>query len=231
MTLYETAFRLQHECPLNDFSKLHPELVMSSYCNSDTDVLEISNEGAETFKEFEKDLETVWRRMRVKPLRRSSTERDLQVVIHHCECELIPAPVTPVFEKHHCLELQPCVYRGGWEYYRIISFSEKDARNVFAQLGKYCVVEVISRRAIKSGAVKETMLVSTSALFGGLTRKQVQALVFALENGYYQVPKKVTTEEMASKLRLPRTTYEEHLRKAEGKVLRSMAPYISLGPP
>jgi len=74
------------------------------------------------------------------------------------------------------------------------------------------------------------MLVSTSSLFGGLTRKQVQALVFALENGYYQVPKRVTTEEMASKLKLPRTTYEEHLRKAEGKVLRSMAPYISLGP-
>ena len=55
-------------------------------------------------------------------------------------------------------------------------------------------------------------------------------LVFALENGYYQVPKKVTTEEIASKLKLPRTTYEEHLRKAEGKVLRSMAPYISLSP-
>jgi predicted DNA binding protein len=51
-----------------------------------------------------------------------------------------------------------------------------------------------------------------------------------VENGYYQVPKKVTTEEMASKLRLPRTTYEEHLRKAEGKVLRSMAPYISMKP-
>ena len=101
---------------------------------------------------------------------------------------------------------------------------------MFATIEPYCKVEIISQRIIPSGAVKETMLVSTSSLFGGLTRKQVQALVFALENGYYQVPKRVTTEEMASKLKLPRTTYEEHLRKAEGKVLRSMAPYISLGP-
>ena len=229
MTLYETAFRLQHDCPLNDLTKQHPELVMSSWCNSDTDVLEISKEGAET-DQFQEDLEGVLRAMKVKPLRRSSTGRDLQVVIHHCGCDNIPAPVTPVFEKHRCLELQPCVYKGGWEYYRIISFSEKDARNVFSTLEKYCKVEVISRRVIKSGAVKETMLVSTHSLFGGLTRKQVQALVFALENGYYQVPKKVTTEEMASKLKLPRTTYEEHLRKAEGKVLRSMAPYISMNP-
>ncbi|MGH9921025.1 MAG: helix-turn-helix domain-containing protein, partial [Nitrososphaerales archaeon] len=62
------------------------------------------------------------------------------------------------------------------------------------------------------------------------TSRQAQALVFALESGYYQVPKRVTTEEMATKLRIPRTTYEEHLRKAEGKVLRSIAPYISMKP-
>jgi predicted DNA binding protein len=112
----------------------------------------------------------------------------------------------------------------------VISFTERDMRRMISELEKYCELEVVSRRAIPSGAVKETILVSTSSLFGGLTRKQARALVFALENGYYQVPKKVTTEEMATKLRLPRTTYEEHLRKAEGKVLRSMAPYISMGP-
>ncbi len=102
-------------------------------------------------------------------------------------------------------------------------------RKLLVELESFCNVEIISRRAIPSGAVKETMLVSTAALFGGLTGKQVHALVFALENGYYQLPKKMTSEEMANKLRLPRTTYEEHLRKAEAKVLRSMAPYLSMG--
>lgn len=226
MTLYETAFRLQHDCPLNDLSRKHPDLVMSSWCNSDMDVIEISQDG--DLAGLEKDLEIMWRAMKTKPLRKTSSP--LQVVIKNCACHHIPAPVTPIFEKNHCLELQPCTYKGGWEYYRLISFTEKDARNVFADLSKFAKVEVISRREMKSGAVREAMLVSTSALFGGLTRKQVQALVFALENGYYQVPKKVTTEEMASKLRLPRTTYEEHLRKAEGKVLRSMAPYITMSP-
>ncbi len=229
MTLYETSFRLQHDCPMNDLSKQHPELVMSSWCNADTDVIEISKEGAE-IDQLQDDIKSMWRKLRVKPLRTSRSGRDLQVVVHNCGCYTIPAPVSPVFEKNHCLELQPCVYKGGWEYYRMISFSERDARSVFSMLEKYCEVEMISRRVIRSGAVKETMLVSTNALFGGLTRKQIQALIFALENGYYQVPKKVTTEEMASKLKLPRTTYEEHLRKAEGKVLRSMAPYISMSP-
>jgi predicted DNA binding protein len=202
MTFYETAFRLQHDCPFNELSKQHPELSISSWCNSETDVMEISAEDPVSFNELQKDLKSVEKALKTKITRRSNSSNNIQIVIQHCGCENVPAPVSPVFEKNNCLELQPTIYK----------------------------VEVISQRVILSGAVKETMLVSTSSLFGGLTRKQVQALVFALENGYYQVPKRVTTEEMASKLKLPRTTYEEHLRKAEGKVLRSMAPYISLGP-
>ena len=230
MTLYETTFRLQHDCPFNDLSKLHPELVMSSWCNSETDVLEITADNPADFEYLQKDLKSLEKALKTKILRRSNSNRNVQIVVHHCGCANVPAPVSPVFEKNNCLELQPAIYRGGWEYYRVVSFSERDMRKVFATLEPYCKLEIISRRAMQSGAVKETILVSTSALFGGLTRKQVQALVFALENGYYQVPKKVTTEEMANKLRLPRTTYEEHLRKAEGKVLRSMAPYLSMSP-
>jgi predicted DNA binding protein len=230
MTLYETAFRLQHDCPMNDLSKQHPDLVMSSWCNAETDVFEISKDEGTSFEDIEDDISMVWRKMKTKVIRKSNSSKDVQVVLRHCGCYNIPAPVSPVFEGNHCLELQPCIYKGGWEYYRVVSFSEKDMKKVFATLEKYCKVEVISRRAMSTGTVKETMLVSTSALFGGLTRKQAQALIFALENGYYQVPKRVTTEEMASKLKLPRTTYEEHLRKAEGKVLRSMAPYINMSP-
>jgi predicted DNA binding protein len=221
MALYETTFRLQHDCPLNDLSKEHPGLVMSSWCNSETDVLEITADSPADLEYLQND-KPLERALRTKILRRSNSNRNVQIVIRHCECAHIPAPVSPVFEKNNCLELQPAIYRGGWEYYRVISFSEKDMRRVFATLEPYCKLEIISRRAMQSGAVKEIMLVSTTALFGGLTRKQVQALVFALENGYYHVPKKVTTEEMASKLKLPRTTYEEHLR--------SMAPYLNMGP-
>jgi predicted DNA binding protein len=230
MTLYETTFRLQHDCPFNDLSKQHPELVMASWCNNEVDVLEITGEDPKALETLQKDVKSMEKALKTKILRQSSSNRNVQLLIQHCGCEQVPAPVSPVFERNNCLEIQPATYRGGWEYYRLISFNDKDLRKVFSTLEGYCNLEIISRRAVPSGAVKETMLVSTSSLFGGLTRKQVQALVFALENGYYQVPKKVTTEEMASKLRLPRTTYEEHLRKAEGKVLRSMAPYISMAP-
>ena len=230
MTLYETRMRLQHDCPYNRLSTQHPDLLISSWCNSETDVMEISSDDPGAFDRIQRDVKSLEKALDTKILRSSRTSSNLQVVVQHCGCENIAAPVSPVFEKNNCLELQPTIYKGGWEYYRVVSFSERDLRNLFAALEAYCKIEVLSRRAISSGAVKETMLVSTSSLFGALTRKQAQALTFAVENGYYQVPKKVTTDEMARRLKQPRTTYEEHLRKAESKVIRSMAPYISMGP-
>jgi len=230
MTLYETNLRLQHDCPFNDLSRQHPELVMSSWCNSQMDILEITAGDPGAFEELAEDLKSMEKALRTKIIRKSNSGRNVQLLVRACGCFNVPAPVSPVFEKNNCLEVQPTIYREGWEYYRLISFSEKDLRRVFSTLEKYCRLEVISRRPVSSSSLKGTMLVSTGALFGGLTRKQVQALVFAVENGYYQVPRKVTTEQMAGKLKVPRTTYEEHLRKAEGKVIRSMVPYISLGP-
>jgi predicted DNA-binding protein (UPF0251 family) len=38
----------------------------------------------------------------------------------------------------------------------------------------------------------------------------------------------MTAEEIATKNGVPRTTFEEHLRKAESKVLRAIAPYVRM---
>ena len=158
----------------------------------------------------------------MKILRKTFSNTNAQLVVQKCGCVNIPVAVTPILEKHNCLELQPSVYKGGWEWYRMLSFSEKDVLSMFAELSKNCLVEILSRRAVDAGSVMETFLISTSALFGVLTDKQLHALTLAIENGYYRVPKKVTTQEIAKLMGQPRTTYEEHLRKAESKVLRSV---------
>ena len=56
----------------------------------------------------------------------------------------------------------------------------------------------------------------------------MRALVAAVENGYYEIPKRVTAEELAKKQGQPRTTFEEHVRKAESKVLLAMAPFMMM---
>ncbi|HZW55068.1 MAG TPA: helix-turn-helix domain-containing protein [Nitrososphaerales archaeon] len=50
----------------------------------------------------------------------------------------------------------------------------------------------------------------------------------AVQQGYYQVPRKVRFGYMSERAKIPRTTYEEHVRQAESKIIQSVAPYLSL---
>ncbi len=229
MTTYEIGFRLQHDCPFNDLSRQFPSAVISHWCNYDNDVLEVSCNDPSLFEELDKGIDKLTQEAGVKVVRRVFTKPNQQLVTQHCGCNHYRS-TTPAIEKNHCLELQPTIYRGGWEWYRIIAFSERDIKNLFRELDEFCKVEIISRRKNASGSVRDTLLISTASLLGELTEKQLRALILAVENGYYGVPKKVTTEEIAGMLGVPRTTYEEHLRKAESKVLGSVAPYLQLRP-
>ena len=56
----------------------------------------------------------------------------------------------------------------------------------------------------------------------------MKALVAAVEGDYYEIPKRTTADELAPKLGQPRSTLEEHVRKAESKVVLAMAPYMMM---
>lgn len=96
-----------------------------------------------------------------------------------------------------------------------IAFSQRDIKALFKELEAFCKVEVVSRQTVEIGSIRDAFVISTADLFGGITKRQVQALEQALESGYYGVPKKNTAKEIANRAGLPRTTFEEHLRKAE----------------
>ena len=74
----------------------------------------------------------------------------------------------------------------------------------------------------------DVFLLSLSSLFGNLTEKQMKALLAAIEGGYYEIPKRTTADELAGKLGTPRSTLEEHIRKAESKIVLAMAPYMMM---
>jgi hypothetical protein len=55
-----------------------------------------------------------------------------------------------------------------------------------------------------------------------LSDRQRDAIVAALELGYYEIPRKVSHEEVAEAIDCAPSTAAEHLRKAESKVLRDV---------
>lgn len=52
-----------------------------------------------------------------------------------------------------------------------------------------------------------------------LTEKQREVLITAYKLGYYEIPRKITSKELANKLGLVDSTVAEHLRKAEQRLM------------
>ena len=61
-----------------------------------------------------------------------------------------------------------------------------------------------------------------------MTNRRMNALLTAYKYGYYRLPRRITTEKLAELMTITRLTFEEHLRKAENKIMSAMAPYLKL---
>lgn len=229
MVYYEIGFKLQHDCPFNRISERYPSVVLAWWSNFDQNVLEASGAAPEGLAVYESELNAAIAQMGGRVVRKSSEGSKVQLVVAW-DGSKWEYSTTQVFMKYNCLVLQPNIHTGGQEWYRVISFTEKDVRGLFKELDSSGRVEIISTRTVEEGTVRDTFTITTPALLGELTKNQVDALVLALDSGYYAVPKKATTEDVAARVGLPRTTFEDRLRRAESKVLRSVAPYIQLSP-
>jgi predicted DNA binding protein len=226
MTHYELTFKLQHDCPYNNFSRQYPTTVVSHWCNWSRDVLEIAYNDPEP--RVRRAVREMLKKIGSKIIQTPHSFPSSYVVLQHCACDKLPPPTLPTIEKQNCLNLQPMIYTGGWEWYRITAFTDRDVKNLFKDLAKDCTVEVTSRRTISENAVHDSLLVSTRSLYGDLTRRQARALVTALDSGYYNLPRSATAEEIARRLRVPRTSFTDHLRKAENKVIQAVGSYMRL---
>ncbi|MCJ7455469.1 helix-turn-helix domain-containing protein [Candidatus Bathyarchaeota archaeon] len=226
--MFEVSFRARHECPYVQFSMKHPEVRILEWCNYRIDVLEIACPDIETFSSIGADLQNLLSWKGGKVLRKSFFERNLQVIVKTCRDSKIKTSISGVVEENSCFEIPPTVYHNGWEERRIIGFRESDYKKLFRALNDLGPVEILQKKAIAERSIRDTFTISLNSVFATLTDKQLDALEAAVEYGYYQVPKKTTTEEIARKHKVPRTTYEEHVRKAESKIFRAMAPYIRL---
>lgn len=59
-------------------------------------------------------------------------------------------------------------------------------------------------------------------VLSALTERQRDAVIAAYHHGYYDYPKRISSEELSAKLKISKGTMMEHLRKAEGRILREI---------
>jgi len=221
MSLFEASFRVKHECPYREISERHPDLTIREWYLSDCQVIETTSPEPPTdelLAEIEQ-LGTI--------LHESVDESGLHVVTQSCLCSLEDS-ILERFESHNCLYQPPTIHRQGWEHYTVIAFDENDVRALLQDLEADRDIEVLSKTSITEQQVPHSMLAPVDQLFEDVTDRQRAALRLALESGYYEQPRQATLRDLAEQTAVARSTYEEHLRKAENKLLTNAGQFLRL---
>lgn len=90
--------------------------------------------------------------------------------------------------------------------YSVLFFRRQDLRAMIEDFREIGTVTLGKLSAVDESSVR-------------LTDRQHEVVEYALESGYFEWPREITSEELAAELDISRATLLEHLRKAESKLL------------
>jgi predicted DNA binding protein len=233
--MFELFFRFQpgpgHGDQYNSLTEKFPTARFSLWCNGGTDVLEIEASGFSSYEELQKEITATTRaHLDGKIISKTYMQDKFQLVARTCCCssDHKGTPISPIINRAGFMRIPPLVLAGGWEYHRLVGYDDNDLKGLLRGLDRIGTAEVLHKKSVSEGMTDDTFLLSLSSLFGQLTEKQMKALLTAVENGYYEIPKRITADDLARKQGQPRSTLEEHIRKAESKIVLAMAPYMMM---
>jgi predicted DNA binding protein len=220
MSLWEISFRARWDYPFINLSRENPGAVISMWCVWNRELLQVATEDLRVLDSVEKGLRKAGRI--VDEHRDSARGR---VFLIRCTCDKYTS-IWNIAAAHQLFEAPPFVFRDGWGYFRLLAFEEAASRDLFRDLNERGEAELLRKRELPLSVLPTTMWVH--GLFGDLTGKQIDALLKAQHAGYYTSPRGVTTEDVARGVGVSRSTYEEHLRKAENRIVSALVPYLEI---
>jgi predicted DNA binding protein len=102
----------------------------------------------------------------------------------------------------------------GFEYWEIASWSKQYLIKFIEKLEKSKIqLEILKLYNSKLDEIHFPKIMPR------LTKKQKRAIELAISNGYYKYPRKVNLDKLADEMGIGISTFQEHLRKAENKIL------------
>jgi hypothetical protein len=222
MPLTEVVLKVTHDCPFVNLTRRFPSMRMFAWCNREHDIFEVILERSEEYPAVIEELSEIG-----EIVQESSDQHKIHLLTRKCGCTLNNS-VSVNVEAANLLHVPPEIYEKGWEYYRIIAFRHKDLSRLLERLEEKGYVYEIVKKVPFDGFVASSLTLTADSLLSNLTEKQTDALLTAYSHGYYRLPRKAPVTEIAKKKKVPRTTFQEHLQKAESKLIVSMVPYIQL---
>ena len=225
--MFDVSLKLDHTLPFCGLSKEFPSASIQRWCNLQVDILEFESPREEEAARLEPALRQMLKPLGARLIRFNRySPRSMEAVVG-CRCATDNSTVAMI-EWAGCIPVMPVSYHGGIEYCRLLAFTKEALSGAISSLSKVAKVAIESKSVVARESARGAITVPVDEFLGSLTKKQLSAFIAAMQMGYYGMPKRATIEEIASKQGMKRSTYEEHLRKAELKILQSVRPYARL---
>ena len=225
--MFDLSLKLDHDLPFNNLSKAFPSASVQRWCNLQVDILEIETPREEEARKVEPFLKQMLKARGAKLIRVNRYSSKSMEAVIACRCATDNSTLA-IIEWAGCIPVMPVNYKGGLEYCRLLAFTKGGLDGAISRLSKVSKLEIQSKSVLPKESARGAITIPVDDFLGALTKKQLGAFLAAMQMGYYSMPKRVTVDQIASSQKTKRSTYEEHLRKAELKILQAVRPYAGL---
>lgn len=219
MGLWEAYFQCQYDFPLSAISSKLPAIPLYAGCLGDRSWVQVPTLDPPTVQRVATEIKRAG-----GTIVSSSPSGDSQLFVLD-EKWSRERGLHARFQSSKCRLAIPWMYQDGWGFFHVLSLEERHLRALFLELKKKGTVRLIRKTELPLEVLPTTTWIQ--GVFSQLTPKQAAAVLLAHEAGYYRSPRRVTRGQIAEKLGVGRTTFEEHLRKAERKVMNALVPVLT----
>ncbi|MFW5905278.1 MAG: helix-turn-helix domain-containing protein [archaeon] len=214
--MHEATLRIRSSAPFAAVTD-GTDAVLELYCNDHSDLLFVS--GA--------DPETMLARIADRIPVQDSVIGGGQLVVITKRC--LKSQDRPTLERYltktDSLMLPPIRYEDGRKIGRILALDPGNLTELYADLAADFAVTVESKREV-TGLQETQTFVSMADALPTLTARQRQVFLRAHRDGYYEIPRETTLSDISAEIDIGRRTTEEHLRRAERKLVDAIIEFL-----
>ena len=215
VAIVDAHLRVRHPCPYCELSERFPQSVLLLWCDNRRDTFLVSSPDP---AELRRLTAAMRRGYRARLLLEDGSNALLELPDFEWPS---PPSVTGLARRTGVWVLPPVVYAGGRETYRLVAPSRERLGRLLRRVRRLGEVEILSlsgRTGLES--VRDFPTASVH-FFEGLSERQTRALVAAHDGGLLEIPARSRWEDVARREGLSRSTFGEHLRKAQLRLLEN----------
>lgn len=223
LTMYEIVLRVQHDCPYSRIANLF-DVPIYEICSDLYDLLIIpQNIDDDTLSIIRKEI----RDPESLEIYFPDNNKQLIYLYFTCMCNW-DINIVPTVERLGGIIQYPIRYEDGYEYYKIINLNAKTQSSVLKGIEEKDGIEILEINTLGINGIFKSQFLPVNQLINSLTERQIEVIVLAYQKGYYEIPRRTRTKDLADDFGVSRPATEKSLRNAENQILENVIPYLLL---